>query len=1238
MDESTDPAAQQGLDWVLKCLEKGGPAYGDAALGYAAVRRALHFASRGMQVGASEVEAAQSPDPLLPVGLWRALNWLEGMDPDCIDEVRQALHALARRSGSAAACRYWGLVLRKEGAWESSLAWFARAAEAGHPLAWFECGWVEVLRSGRKDPSEFALLPSPALVYFQQGADAGDAQSAFLLYRHWAEVASRENDLDAAEIARLRVEHYLQIAALGGSEYALLPWAHDLAARGQWQEAFETALAAAQLDFKKLPASLKKTFYPARWAAARLLARAPRDAIADWPGAIANVEGFLEDMTQPDARSNFASLVDSVRGRQVEAAGTPAQLALSLHLQACPPDVHGVPVQALFGNDRSAARLQQRNAFERVRQLLRDKKLQQAKEALDAVFQSALEMEAAGWSKAWEVRNDAGLHWLHGQILMAMGQDGAALDAFRHSAELKDDPDHVALCYERIAALHASGGNYGAAATAALEGFRVGGNLHAGMLVRFAELKLRHHPAANGIEVLKLLKYMVGRQRALWNGDAVEPWRYLGNDPAWRSVGDIAVPRDEQPGHTLTRMVALFRDWAEAVRDDPGALGRVTNTRDWLADLLIDEVLSPGRHQDLPAEQVYALARLAESERVQDVLSRLIIATADLDAVHYQWRNRAAVQSRHLATLLQAIAAGCSSAGHIPDALVSAAAQLACARPALWDEDFRAAQAAVSLLWRALLERYADGPGTEERHPVAQFGDWIRELVVQPLASIGDDDQRRRWFFELLVGNPAAAEYAMSARVARHGRRVLRPLLDLRATRDVHRWLRYEGGEAMHAFVDLLLLRTDDWLPKAHAALDTDTGRYACRLFEAHLHGRLNKEYEHSGKRLDVQSRWHGEPPPVSAIEASMALTELVNLAATQPALTALDLWEPLRACAIRVDMDEDREYPVHAEVHLRFAPLVDRGFVSWACGRLLEEAQSRNALVDVAPTGPKELRLSWTLPIRPRWSSVPSDWLRFFNEFKSEYDEFRSTGITISGFYDLMQRRFPGDFPRSTPARYVEDWTLVIHLACDRLWALFLTRVLSGREDERSALTTLHGLKTEVDDLRHRSATYAPDFRRQLDLVRNRLLRLEDWTKRVLAEELHGHEVSLFDLVSVVSTLAERAVPGLAIPVLIQPHDAPTQVLGPRAVVERVLGELLYNAARHGVNTCVTAHRITRLEWSIEIETTRRRLRPSLRQQLHSTGIGLNHAKALCTESALRMTVLHDEGSWRARLDHGGA
>ncbi len=1240
MDELNKQAASLRLDWVLACLDRGGPGYGDPAVGEAAVREALQIASSGLQTSPADAEAALLNDPRLPRTLWRALRWLAKNLPNSTYDVRQPLRALAQLAGSAEACRYWGLALRIDKAWDQALAWFGRAAEAGDPRAWFECGWVEVMRSGRKDPNEFALLPSAAIVYFQQGADGGDAQSAFLLYRHWAEVAAREEDSDAADVARVRADEYLQIAAHGGSEYALLPWAHALAARGQWQEAFSTALAAARLDFNKLPASLSSsTRFGARWAAAHFLARAPRDAITDWRSAVAEVASFLDDMIQPDARVNFGELIERVRLRESEPVGLSSQLTHLQQLHACPLEVHGVPVQGLFDRDRAAARQRQRSAFERIRHLLRTRDLLRAKEALDAVFVAAQDMEAAGWAPAWEVNQDAGLHWLHGQILMAMGDDDAALDAFRHSAGLKDDPDHVALCYERIAALHASCGDYGAAATAALHGFRAGGHLHAGMLVRFAELKLRHHPAANGIVVLKMLQYMVGKQRALRDGEPVEPWRYPGSDPSWLGVGEIPVPRDEQTGHTLARMVALFQDWAEAVRHDPGTQARVKNTRDWLAGVLEYEVLRPRLHQDLPAEPVYALARLAESGRAQDALRRLITATLDPQDLPPVWRNRAAVQPRHLAALIRAITAGCSVAGHIPDSLVSGATTLACARPTLWDEDFRSAQATVSLIWRALLERYADCSGTPEGcDPVVHFERWLREWVVQPLASIGDDVQRRRWFFELMVGNAAAVEYVMSARVARRGRDVLRPLLDLRATRDVHRWLHGDADEAIYAFVDLLMLRSNDWLPRGHGALDTDTGRYACRLFEPHLQGRLNKEYEHAKKRLEVSSRWHGEPPPVSAIEASMALTELVNLAASQPALAALDLWGPLRACSIRIDMDEDPEYPVHAEVRLRFAPDIDRAFVPWACGRLWDVARSRNARVEVVPSGPKELRLSWTLPIQPRWARTPPDWLRFFNDLKSEYDEFRSTGIAITGFYDLMWRHLPKDFPRWKADDYVEDWTRVIHLACDRLWALFLSRILSGREDERSALTTLHGLKTELSSLRQRSIDYAPDFRRQLDLVRNRLLRLEDWTRRVLAEELHGRDASLFDLASVVSTLAERALPGEAILARVHPEGASTQVLGPRAVVERVLGELLYNAARHGSNTSVTVYRHTRLEWSIEITTLRRRANPSLNQSAQSTGIGLNQAKALCAESGLRLQLPHDEGSWLVRLDHGSA
>lgn len=1168
-------------------------------------------------------------DPRLPKAIWRTLRVLGLTSAEVRDQLSAWMVDLAT-DGSGAACNYCGVLRRKAHEWPEALWWFARAGNAGNSQGWFDCGLTVLLRDkaeekrserdGEEAPQQkFGVLPDEAVVYFERGAEQGNTQAAFFMSRHWKAVADEETDIAASELARERSKRYVEEAALGlkgeaPTEYAFLDYAKVLRERGRWDEAYRYALTAIDAGPDSLRMSNR---FSARWMAARIARDAPPGAIADWvavPGTIAEFRPILTE--REEHTQAFDEILGDVQTKPADAAAysTTAKLAIAV----LPQEFAGVQVRDIFSIDRSKGAEAQRAAFSRILQLLRGgaEDMKVALDLLERLARWSTELQQVGVFHARDVAHDGGLQWLRGQLHYKMGQHDLAIAAFRRSSELKNDEDHIGMCFERIGAIYEEEFRYGEAANAFLKGLQV--SRHAGLLIRFAQAKMLERPANNGAAMVKLLKFFVQHQPEVTEKEGPS-WTYQGDDPALRGLPPIPVPLDAAPDRTAVKLAAMVRMWAKAVPPDAPRQAYVAYARSFVIEHLQGRIDRRRNPQDFPADLIYALAQYSDTSDAAAYLADLMRQAAEIK----QGRGplRAASHRRNLAQLLESIAGGCSSGEGVTEPVLQAAVAIICVRPELREENFRAALALASLVWRAILGRYANGAQGAPPDQASAFRDWLIAHVIEPIAGIEEEKLRRQWFFELVVGDKASVEYVLSRRLVSAARNLLGPVLTLPSLARVGDWLRTDGEAACHDLASRVLLGVDAWVPECYAAGDTDTGRWAHEMLVSHVKTRLSGSYREARILLSVREEGEGEGlQPLCAVEAASVAMRLTANFFSVPALQALGLMGEVRGVAIKLIADSGATEPLsmYAEITLRESMPYD-DLVSL---RKRFQRRSTGGHLGFRWHPSRDLlQLEQHLEISSRKPELPKEWLRFLNELKNEYNEFRSSGIALTGFFDSRWDKFPASIEsfRSDRAAYCDSWACVFHVVCDRFWALFVDRLVSRQEDDRSVLVLLHGLRAEVQKLQEMNMrTTTAEFKRQLSKVRNSLARLERSADVVLGQELKGWTSSLFDLQGVVQ-LQVREVFGESAEIPFKADDS-TPVVGALRPLSLVLGELLQNARRYGRLENIEVERATEVDWSIAV-TTRPRPNAFAISKSHAprqlgTGQGMLFARALCEDA----------------------
>lgn len=1175
--------------------------------------------------GAPGSEGLRRDEPRLARLIWRARKALDGADPAEAARLADWLLELAK-AGSAAACDYRGVLARRSGQWAEALEWFARAGNAGSARGWFNCGFTVLLRStaearsaNRPDESSLRSFPEEALAYFEQGAAHGDSQSAYYLSRHWNAIAAEQVDAADAEDARAQADRYLEEAARAAepSEYAFLDFAKLLRDRRQWDEAYQFAVRAIDSGPGMLQ---RKNRYIARWEAAKIAQKAPPGSIAGWDSVLAEVAAFRPVIGENSAGrgQDFDTLLEGLRSKSRHSGDLSG--AARAAIASLPVDYAGVRVQDVFSPDPGRRPEAQREAFSRILRLLRGdaEDMMTALDLLDHLDQWSKHLYSLRVAYARDVANDAGLHWQRGQLLMRMGRHDQALAAFRHSAGLKDDPDHVGMCHERIGTIHEQEHRYAQAAQAFLQGLQH--SRHAGLLVRFAQAKLAERPANNGMPMVQLLKFFVNHQRET-SAEHGPKWRYEGADQALFDLPEIEMPLDADPDKTAIKLAGIVRVWQEAVPPDSGARDHVRRAREFVVDLLSRRIVRHDNGDGFPSDLVKTLAQYTEDPEAAKNLAGLMLQAAEIPTGEKRrFAPCAATHRANLIRLLQAVAAGCSAGDGFPLPVLRAAIRIICERPAWREERFQVALGLTAIVWRAVLGRYVRGAGGGAEAEAPAFRRWLIAEVLQPLAGIEDDTLRRKWLFELVVGDKASVEYVLSRRLIDESRSLLRPLLSSSSMVAVGEWVRSEGQHACELLANRVLLGTDSWISASYGQLDTDAGRWAHEVLARHVKQRLSVSYRRAGILLSAEATAasHGALPPLCAVEAAGTAMRLTADFFAPPALQAMGLEGQVYAVGIKIMADPMSPAPLAlwAELKLR-APMPFDALVETRRRFRSRARHEPSARLQWDPARDR-IYFEQRLDIVPHRAALPADWLHFLNDLKNEYDEYRSSGIALTGFFDSRWTRFPHDIEalRDNPAEYCRAWSWVLHTVCDRFWGLFMDRLVSRQEDKRSVLLLLHGLKSEVETLVDKEGRGNDEFKRQLSKVRNILTRLQESADSFLGQELVGWTPTLFDLRGVTER-AIRDVFGERAEVRLT-TGSDTRAIGASRPLGLVLAEVLQNARKYGTLREIAILRNTEVDWSISIATDTRAGTAESRGKSAraSSGQGMLFARALCEEA----------------------
>jgi hypothetical protein len=263
-----------------------------------------------------------------------------------------------------------------------------------------------------------------------------------------------------------------------------------------------------------------------------------------------------------------------------------------------------------------------------------------------------------------------------------------------------------------------------------------------------------------------------------------------------------------------------------------------------------------------------------------------------------------------------------------------------------------------------------------------------------------------------------------------------------------------------------VLLGTSTWVPACYDKLDTDNGDYAHDVLVKHIKGRLAREYRNAKVLLSVRAeRGRIDPlPALCSVEAAQAAMDLTTDALSIRTLETLGLRKHVDAVDVAVISDSHAALPLlmRAELNLH-KPYPSKAALYGLRARL-----------DFEPANGRGIAFSWNLELGKAWlqrplsmaqasGRVPREWLRYFNVLKNEYEDFRNSGIALTGFFDKMWETFPRQIEElETHDEYCKAWSWVLHTACDRFWGLFMNRIVDRQEDDRSPLVLLHGVKSE--------------------------------------------------------------------------------------------------------------------------------------------------------------------------------
>jgi hypothetical protein len=535
------------------------------------------------------------------------------------------------------------------------------------------------------------------------------------------------------------------------------------------------------------------------------------------------------------------------------------------------------------------------------------------------------------------------------------------------------------------------------------------------------------------------------------------------------------------------------------------------------------------------------------------------------------------------------------------------------AKPCLIDSNPSAARELCALIWRAMLSRYARGiSGAKDQ--AAAFRDWMVKDVLPLIAGIADAECRRRWFFELVVSDKASVEYALARQVVVEAQHILEPLVSSSSLGAARNWLRNFGNCAADALAFNLILDADKWLPQAYGATDTDTGKWAIDALSKGVYERLHKSFE--SKRVHFATTWSISPfiqlPPMCAAEVAAAAVRVSADLLAPNRLAELGFKNNLRSVSVEFFTTLDAARPIRLRTNLSLNSALDQRDLKNSCGQFLDFNKSANPSFRSHPN-----RTSATfeadVPLTMHAPVLPQDWLNFLNALKQEYTTYRTTGIAINDFFDRAWQTFPSEIESSysTPAEYLGNWSWVMQTVCDRFWGMFMTRIVHGKEDERSALELIHELKKDFVDLLqiNENANYnAGYFQQKLAKIRQEIINLDHRADALLGQEISGREPVQFDLRAVVEQRLSDCFGESAISFLSASAGA-TIVVGNRYDFERIVDELLNNAKNHGNLTGVTVEWRTSVDWFVRVNTAARDGQP--RGNGLGTGQGMQHARA---------------------------